>query len=256
MHRSRYDSGVRSIVVFREASAVVLPPNASAVCRGTEGISMKRVGVMVILLMSLIGWGEVAQAQEDGGRKLVDVYVSGFGGYAFPFNTEFTSRTSTTSEVDLKSGPSLGGKIGVWIMDTRQALGVDVGVELDVTDYHPDTQGALELHATYVGLNVLARMPMRVTEDRPNGHWFPYVGFGGGGQRLSMQISGTDQGRDTVIAFQGLGGVKLFVTRHVAVFAEGKFIHASHQLGVEGTFSFAEFDVNSVHGTGGLSVHF
>ena len=217
---------------------------------------MKGVGLTILLFIGLIGSFDMVHAQEDMGRTSVDVYLAGFGGYAMPFNTDFTSRTGATSEVELQNTPSLGGKIGVWVTDTRQALGIDVGMELDVTDYHPDTQGALKLHATYVGFNLLTRMPMRVTQDRPNGHWFPYIGVGGGGQRLSSQVSGTNQGRDTVVAFQGLGGVKVFVTRHIALFAEGKFIHASHQLGVEGTNTFVEFHLNSVQGTGGLSVHF
>ena len=243
-------------MVLYEVGDVLLPPNAYTGCRGTKEINMKGAGVSLFLVISLIGSFDVVHAQEDMGRTSVDVYLSGFGGYSVPFSTEFTSQRATTSDVDLKNGPSFGGKIGVWITDTRQALGVDVGVELDVTDYHPDTQEALELHATYVGFNVLARMPMRVTPDRPNGQWFPYIGVGGGGQRLSMQVSGTNQGRDTVVAFQGLGGVTFFVTRHIALFAEGKFIHASHQLGVEGSSTFAEFHLNSVQGTGGLSVHF
>lgn len=217
---------------------------------------MKGVAWIIVLLMSVIGCVECATAQEDMRSSTVDVYLSGFGGYSVPFNTEFTSQSGATSEVELKNSPTVGGKIGVWITDVRSTLGIDVGLEFDVTDYHADTRGALGLHATYVGFNVLARMPMGVSQDRPHGRWFPYIGVGGGGQRLSSQVSGRNQGRDTVVAFQGLGGVKFFVSKHVAVFAEGKFIHASHELGVEGTPTFVEFHLNSIHGTGGLSLHF
>lgn len=47
----------------------------------------------------------------------------------------------------------------------------------------------------------------------------------------------------------------MFVTRHSAVFAEGKFIHASHKrFDVHGGGT-VELDLNLAHGMGGLSVH-
>lgn len=113
----------------------------------------------------------------------------------------------------------------------------------------------LDLNATYFGVNVLARIPIGVEPDLPNGRWFPYIGVGGGAQRLTLQAPGTTEGRNTSPAFQGLGGVKVFLTRHIAVFAEGKFIHASHTIDVEGGGTI-KLDLNSVHGTGGLSLHF
>ncbi|OQW33494.1 MAG: hypothetical protein A4E19_03630 [Nitrospira sp. SG-bin1] len=113
----------------------------------------------------------------------------------------------------------------------------------------------LELNATYFGINVLARFPMGITSDLPNGRWFPYIGLGGGGQRLTFQTAGTNECRNTAPAFQGLGGIKVFLTKHIAVFAEGKFIHASHTFGIQGGGT-VELDLNSVHGVGGLSFHF
>lgn len=87
----------------------------------------------------------------------------------------------------------------------------------------------------------------------PNGRWFPYIGVGGGGQRLAVKVT---EGRNTAPAFQGLGGIKVFLSKHVAAFAEGKFIHASHNQELEGTIVPLELDLSSVHGVGGLSFHF
>jgi hypothetical protein len=117
------------------------------------------------------------------------------------------------------------------------------------------TIATLNLHATYFGINLMARLPMGVEPELPNGRWFPYIGLGGGGQRLTFQAPGTNEGRDTAPAFQGLGGVKVFLTKHIAAFAEGKFIHASHSLEVGGGGS-VDLTLNSVHGVGGLSFHF
>jgi hypothetical protein len=145
----------------------------------------------------------------------------------------------------------------MWITASRKTLGIDVGVEIDVTHFNPDiSNSTLELDATYFGLNVLARLPMGVTPDLPNGRWFPYIGIGGGGQRLAMKAPGTNEGRNTAPAFQGLGGIKVFLNKHIAAFAEGKFIHASHNQELEGTSIPLELDLNSVHGMGGLSFHF
>ena len=123
-----------------------------------------------------------------------------------------------------------------------------------MTNYTPDTPGTLALNATYFGINVLTRLPMGVTPELPNGRWFPYLGLGGGGHRLSMEVLG-DKGRSTAPAFQGLGGVKVFLTKYFAVFVEGKFIYAPHSQGVQ---SSAPIDItlSSVHGVGGLSFHF
>lgn len=217
---------------------------------------MKALISAALLLLCVVGYSESARAQEEVRVRPVDVYISIFGGYSFPFKTDVSFGGFTLPNVDLKNSPSLGGKIGMWFTASRKTLGIDVGVELDVTNFNPDTPGTLELNATYFGINVLARLPMGVTPELPNGRWFPYIGIGGGGQRLAMQAPGTNEGRNTAPAFQGLGGVKVFVTKHLALFAEGKFIHASHNQGVEGSSTPLELDLKSVHGVGGLSFHF
>jgi hypothetical protein len=143
--------------------------------------------------------------------------------------------------------------VGLWVTAPRKTLGIDIGAEVDVTHFDPDPT----LSATYFGVNLMARIPMGVEPEFPNGRWFPYIGFGGGAQRLSVEVEvlGYKEG-NTVPAFQGLGGVKVFLIKHVAVFAEGKFTHASHTQVFRGFPSSVDFTVNAVHGVGGLSFHF
>jgi hypothetical protein len=231
---------------------------------------MKVLVAAALLLFCVVGYSESARAQEEVRVRPVDVYVSGFGGYSFPFKTDISLAGVTLNDVKLDNSPSVGGKIGMWITAPRKTMGIDVGVEVDVTDFNPDassgqilssslgpvmTIATLNLHATYFGINLMARLPLGVEPELPNGRWFPYIGVGGGGQRLTFQAPGTNEGRDTAPAFQGLGGVKVFLTKHIAAFAEGKFIHASHSLEVEGGGS-VDLTLNSVHGVGGLSFHF
>jgi hypothetical protein len=215
---------------------------------------MKALVSAALLLLCMVGYAESARAQEEVRVRPVDAYISGFGGYSFPFKTDVSQGGLIAPDVALENSPSIGGKLGLWFTAPRKTLGIDVGAEFDVTNYTPDTPGTLALNATYFGINVLTRLPMGVTPELPNGRWFPYLGLGGGGHRLSMEVLG-DKGRSTAPAFQGLGGVKVFLTKHFAVFVEGKFIYAPHSQGVQ---SSAPIDItlSSVHGVGGLSFHF
>jgi len=218
---------------------------------------MKAYVSAALLLLCMVGYSAPARAQEEVRVRSVDLYVSGFGGYSFPFSTDLKFGGLTAPDVKLEDSLSVGGKIGMWLTAPRKTWGIDVGFEIDVTHFNPDiSNSTLELDATYFGLNVLARLPMGVTPDLPNGRWFPYIGIGGGGQRLAMKAPGTNEGRNTAPAFQGLGGIKVFLNKYFAVFAEGKFIYASHNQKLEGASIPLELDLSSVHGVGGLSFHF
>ncbi|UVT20919.1 MAG: hypothetical protein H8K03_03100 [Nitrospira sp.] len=173
--------------------------------------------------------------------------------------------------MELDNSPSLGAKLGMWSTAPRKTLGIDVGAEIDVTYFSPYASSGqvvssnlglaqlvttLDFQAIYFGVNVLARYPMGVTSELPNGRWFPFIGVGGGGLRLTFQVPGiTNEGRGTAPAFQGVGGMKVFLTKHFAAFAEGKFIHASNSIEVQGGPPI-DLTLNSVHSVAGLSFHF
>jgi Outer membrane protein beta-barrel domain len=230
---------------------------------------MKVMVSAALLLLCVVGYSESARAQEEVRVKSVDVYISGFGGYSFPFKTDMTLAGVTLNEVTLNNSPSFGAKIGMWFTAPRKTLGIDVGAEIDTTNFNPEAPRQivpasggfiglnvpLDLHAIYFGVNVLVRVPMDVTPELPNGRWFPYIGLGGGGLRLTVEAPGTNEGRSTAPAFQGMGGVKVFLTKNIAAFAEGKFIHASNSIEIQGGGSF-DLTINSVHTVGGLSFHF
>jgi hypothetical protein len=220
---------------------------------------MRKDALAALLILCVFGHATFSQAEDDVHVRPFDFYISGFGGYSFPLKTELSlSGTTIVSDYKLDTSPSFGGKIGMWFTAPRKALGIDIGTEIDVTNFNPDTPGTLELNATYFGLHVLARMPIGVTQDMPNGRWFPYVGVGGGAQRLAFEAPGTTEGRHTAPAFQGLWGAKVFLTKHIALFGEGKFTYASHTMEFQSGPFVAPFDltVHALHGVGGLSVHF
>lgn len=221
---------------------------------------MRKNLLAAFLTVGVLSLATFAQAEGDVRIRPLDFYISGFGGYSFPFKTDLSfSGTTLVNDLELDKSPSFGGKVGMWFTAPRKSLGIDIGTEIDVTNFNPNTPGTVELNATYFGIQVLARMPIGVTQDLPNGRWFPYIGVGGGGQRLAFEIPGvTTEGKHTAPAFQGLWGAKVFVTKHIALFGEGKFTYASHTLEFQSGTLVAPFDltVHALHGVGGLSVHF
>lgn len=220
---------------------------------------MGKAALAVFLMTCTLCFSTVASSDEGVRVRPIDFYVSGFGGYSSPLESDLTFRGTTIwSHYQLERSPSFGGKVGMWFTAPRRTLGIDIGAEIDVTNFHPDTPGTLELNATYFGIHVLARVPMGVTQELPNGRWFPYIGVGGGGQRLAFEAPGTTEGRHTAPAFQGLWGAKVFLSKHIAVFGEGKYTRASHTMEFQYGSVIVPFDltVHALHGVGGLSIHF
>lgn len=234
---------------------------------------MKTAVSTIILGLSVLAFSELARADDEVRVRPIDAYISVFGGIASPLKTDVTEGGITAKDSKLDNSASIGGKIGMWLTAPRKALGIDFGAEIDITHYSPDQKSgqvlttsagfpvitnAVDLSATFVGVNVLTRLPMDVTPELPNGRWFPYVGIGGGMQRVTFQTSGSTEGRDPSPAFQALGGFKVFLLKHVAVFGEAKFTHATHTLDFQmgSLTSSTELTLNTVHGVGGLSIHF
>lgn len=120
------------------------------------------------LLLCVFGYSSLARAEEEVRVKPVDVYISGFGGYSHPFKTDISLNGLTLQDVKLDNSPTVGGKIGMWITAPRKTLGIDVGMEVDVTNFNPDASSGqvlstnvgvpaillatLDLNATYFGI--------------------------------------------------------------------------------------------------------
>ncbi len=77
-----------------------------------------------------------------------------------------------------------------------------------------------------IAVNALFRIPFGVTEALPHGRWYPYLGVGGGVQHANMRLSDGSEDSNSALLVQGLGGVKIFIVRHVAIFREYKFTYA------------------------------
>jgi len=234
-----------------------------------------------MMTTSLFAWPWPAAGQDEVRVKPVDSYISVFGGVALPSKTDVTEvgpgTNLTLFDVKLDSSPSIGGKIGMYTTQFRAGTGLDFGFELDITNFTPDQKGNqvlsgtlngvpvgvitshININSTLIAVNLLARKPFGVTQDLPNGRWYPYVGIGGGVQTSTFEPPGTiKKGRQTDPAFQGLAGVKAFLTQHVALFGEYKFTHASHTFETQsgGAIITDNYTFNVNHFVGGIAVHF
>jgi opacity protein-like surface antigen len=225
-------------------------------------------------------------AQDQPSVRTVDGYLSLYGGVNSPFETDIRETSPgvdlTIFDAKVDSSVSFGGKAGVWFLATRPHAGIDLGIELDIMNFRPDIkpdqvvrfQGTLvgtpvagsattnhfDMNSTLFSVNLLARLPIGVTDQLPNGRWAPYLGIGAGFQRTSLCLECTEKAVDTAPAFQALAGIKVFLIRNLAVFGEYKFTHTSHTFEIRdpptGIITKEELDVTANHFVGGLSLHF
>lgn len=226
-------------------------------------------------VVASVGLAPVAAAAED----VYDLSIAGFAGFAVPVETEInqtdpTHNTNFTAhDVKLDSSGSYGVKLSAWTTALRAKNGFDLGLEIDHTRFSADTraqtvaaggvnQGTAVTSAFVkkndtslrtVAVNALFRIPYGVTEQLPHGRWYPYIGVGGGVQHATMRLSDGSEDSNTALLVQGLGGVKIFIIRHVAIFGEYKYTHAEHSFIFDTTRNQV---IQAHHITFGVALHF
>ena len=114
--------------------------------------------------------------------------------------------------------------------------------------------------------NLLFRYPIWPTAEMPQGRWYPYIGVGVGVERARLSDYATNhQETDYAPAFQGLAGIKFFLIKNFALFAEWKRTTAWHTFDYDGaTFNgapvplgFSErWTIASNLVVGGIALHF
>lgn len=115
--------------------------------------------------------------------------------------------------------------------------------------------GAPELSVDNMSVNLLFRYPIWATEDLPQGHWYPYVGIGGGAQRARLSIAGYEE-TSTAPSFQALGGVKFFVLKYLAFFGEAKWTQGWHTFKYATDSYWERYSISTIHLVGGIALHF
>jgi opacity protein-like surface antigen len=190
-----------------------------------------------------------------------EFYVAGMAGYNAPNDLTDIKGTGgasalSLSDLELQSSAAYGGKVGYFFPGANW-----LGVETEVynTTPHvkqqratvsgfglsvPGTVTGFHLRVLTWGLNAVVRYPGKIVQ--------PYAGVGLGMFFAKATFRGQSDS-DTVPGFNALAGLRLFVTDHVALFAEYKYNRATFTLpnaiGFEATYSANIF-------MGGLSFHF
>ncbi len=254
-----------------------------------------RISAMICLLC-LLGYPFSASAEDElptMSSGTIEPYLSFMAGVSLPFSQDATFRNGDVDRnVDYQMKQSIGGNAGIWFPTRNKLAGFDLGGEIEGYIWYPDVaccrenfngvtlpdgtfEGTTtEIQGIYVGANFMIRRPMGISEAYPNGRWHPYVGIGGGAHQLSMRPGGSrgtegapfsDQ-RHTAPAFQAKGGVKVFLFKYLAAFAEAKYTHAFHdglttdRFGLSGAGPLVvdvyESTIRTIHVHAGLSLHF
>jgi hypothetical protein len=233
----------------------------------------------------------------------IEPYLSFMAGVSIPFSQDATFLDGVgpgprvEKDVDYQNKQSIGGNAGIWFPTRNKLAGFDLGGEIEGYIWYPDVaccrenfNGRIEsygfegttteIQGIYIGANLMIRRPFAISEAYPNGRWHPYIGIGGGAHQMSMRPGGArgatgaaplaDQ-RDTAPAFSAKGGVKVFLFKYVAAFAEAKYTHAFHdglltdRYGQSGPIFVNETGlivnpyestIRTIHVHAGLSLHF
>ncbi|MDH4082100.1 MAG: hypothetical protein OEV99_02050 [Nitrospira sp.] len=266
-----------------------------------------RISAMICLLC-VLGYPLSASAEDELptiSSGTIEPYLSFMAGLSIPFSEDATFLDGTLpreiKDVDYQMKQSIGGNAGIWFPTRNKLAGFDLGGEIEGYIWYPDVACCVngfngrfepanpdgfegtttEVQGIYIGANFMIRRPMGISEAYPNGRWHPYVGVGGGAHQLAMRPGGArgatgasplaDQ-RHTAPAFSAKGGVKVFLFKYVAAFAEAKYTHAFHDgLTTDRTGASTpifsdnetglivnpyESTIRTIHVHAGLSIHF
>lgn len=162
----------------------------------------------------------------------------------------------SVSDLALKESVAYGGKLGYYFPNVNW-LGIET--ELFNTTPHLKQQFAtvsgpgLSGGATLPGFNLrVLTWAVNAVVRYPGKTFQPYVGVGYGVFFANATFQGQSDS-DTTPGFNGLAGIRMFATDHLALFAEYKYNRASFNLptaiGLEADYSANIF-------MGGVSYHF
>ena len=263
------------------------PPDVGP--RTTEQASQERVVTRDRAADRVVVDERVVERRREG-----EVYVAGYGGFTWGHSfSDLEGRGSIAGQQfggrDLANSGVYGAKIGYFHPGRLNWLGIEV--EGFNSTPHIEQGGGLpgsHLRVTTLAFNVIARTKVgcrnrddvRHRDDvrRADGtvadadsdrrHWSPldenlrcplqlYAGAGPGiffAETSNQFGRSTDNGR---IGLNALAGVKYFMTRNLAVFAEYKFNYAQFELSqMQGTGAGFNGEYKASHVVGGLALHF
>jgi opacity protein-like surface antigen len=179
----------------------------------------------------------------------------------------------TTDNVTSNKAAVLGGGIQLFKLRER---GVEWGFAFDVRTYRYDGEAGVPNHVygTIGGVPVdeiqisagqddarvtmalgafMVRWPLGRTAERPTGRWLPYVGVGGGDQRVRI-LRPEPLFTSHAPTIQAMAGAEARLSRRVGVFGEYRFERVRDRAVVDTTEINIKLRTN--HLAGGVLIHF
>lgn len=244
------------------------------------------------LLCGLLGFCFVVSSTPAAAERNWEFSFGGYGGWAFHgdttvgFNQGTNLSTGLVEPVNAKGtnlrfedAGTFGAKLTAWHLPRKYSWQPQIGLEIDWTRFTADVPGGQvipgfgtflstntsvgsiifgerrEFAIDNIALNLLFRYPIWATEDMPQGRWYPYFGIGGGAQRARLSIQGYEE-TSTSPCFQGLGGIKFFVIKYLALFGEAKWTQGWHTFKYETDSYWERYSISTIHLVGGAALHF
>ena len=248
---------------------------------------MKRLLVSVLVMGWLLGSVATASAERNW-----EFSFGAFGGLAFHGDTTFQNNILINPSIGpepvnvkgtnlrFEDSEAFGAKISAWYLPKKRSWQPQIGFEIDWTRFTADVPGGQIIPATGGGLisgtpigsiifgplrkefaidnmtfNLLFRYPIWATPDIPHGRWYPYVGIGGGAQRARLSIMGYEETSYSP-CFQGMGGIKFFVIKYLALFGEAKWTQGWHTFKYETDWYWERYSMSTIQLVGGVALHF
>jgi len=259
---------------------------------------MLRHAAATLLSFALTG---VVLGTISPGSSSAEPYLAGYAGAAFTASKDLRTEleldgvplvNGRAHDLTFDTSPVFGMKVGY--VFGADLLGGNTGVELDVYHFEPDVSRqtvrftglfagvpvdmrtelqSADIDVTAVTLNAIYRFRLAADAEHPQGRVQPYVGIGAGAfiARLATTTSPFDVNRDIAdtqvrAGVQALAGGRWFITQHLALFAEYKFVQTdtfSFRFKQAGTISGVPFtetardraDITSHLFYGGLGFH-
>jgi opacity protein-like surface antigen len=216
-----------------------------------------------------------------------ELYVAGFGGYTFAHtfnNVQGVDAGSGTRfpTIDLKNSGVYGAKVGYYLPNRWDWLGFEVeGFNTSPALAQTSTTTGSLLRVTTLAFNIVARAQLGCTRRsetdrtdrdvrnrRPGEPDYrnrdvefcrlqPYAGVGLG-VFFAHASGGPGDSDNAVPGFNGLAGLRYFVTDHIALFGEYKYNRATFTFNnsVVGNPVPLQGDYSASMVVGGLSLHF
>lgn len=194
----------------------------------------------------------------------VTPYIGIYGGMGFPESLHDVQGRDVLSgfnfsDLGLKSGPIVGGKIGI-MGRGKDSLARWLGLEIDVS-YLQSKIKQQNAQVSFLGLNgtlpidqtkvELITGALHLIAKYPDGPLQPYIGAGPAAVHARVSDSNTfDSGSTTALGLSAVGGLRLMFSEHVGLFAEYKYIRAALE------FDDVEADAAVHAAVGGLNFAF